>query len=205
HPGERRGDFEAEKAAADNDDARGVLGGLPERLGIPYCLQVMDACKCGARNGQANGLRPCRNQQFVEVEVPGAIGAHKPVRRIDGDRKNARHYVDRLLPVVSRVVDHKLLFWQRAQEKLLGQKSAPVGPTRLARDQQDAASGASSARSVSAALTPAGPPPSSTKSKCFGIYSPFASISILARFEGTIMFCGSWVFIPASDLTASMP
>ncbi len=136
--------------------------------------------------------------------LPGAIGAHKPVRRIDGDRKSARHYVDRLLPVVSRVVEHKLLSWQRAQEKLLGQKGVPVGPIRLARDQQDAASGASSARSVSAALTPAGPPPSSTKSKCFGIHSPFASISVLPGLKGPSC-SAEFGFTLASDLTASMP
>ena len=191
HAGERRGDFEAEKAAADNDDARGVLGGLPERLSIRNCLQVMDAGKCGARNGQANGLRPRRNQQFVEMEVPGAIGAHKPVRRIDGDRKNARQCVDRLLPVVSRVVDHKLLFGQRAQEKLLGQKGVPVGPTCFARDQQDAASGAFAAQRLGGAH--AGRP----AAKQHKIEVLWHSFSVRfdfnpARFEGTIMFCGVW-------------
>src|SRR5208337_348819 len=144
------------------------------------------------------------NQQFVEMEVPGAIGAHKPVRRIDGDRKNARHYVDRPLPVVSRVVDYKLLFWQRAQEKLFGQKGVPVGPTRLARDQQDAARGAFGAQRLGGAH--AGRP----AAKQHKIEVLWHSFSVrfdfsLARFEETIVFCGSLVFIPASDLTASMP
>ena len=40
---------------------------------------------------------------------------------------------------------------------------------------------APSARSVSAALTLAGPPPSSKKSNCFCILSPFVSISVSIR------------------------
>ena len=45
HAGERCGCLDTEEAAAEDDDAGGVLGSLPQRLGIRQSVQIMYAGK----------------------------------------------------------------------------------------------------------------------------------------------------------------
>ena len=45
HAGKRCGSLDTEKAAAEHNDARGLLGSLPQRLGIRQSVQVMYAGK----------------------------------------------------------------------------------------------------------------------------------------------------------------
>src|ERR1019366_6294609 len=105
HAAERCGGLDTEVAAAEDNDALGVLGGPPQRLGIRQSVQAMNAGKHGARDGRANWFRPSSDQQLVEMDIPGQTRAHQPLRRIDADDSNAKHYVDRLLLVVSFAMD----------------------------------------------------------------------------------------------------